>query len=87
MSSHFKYRTRSFTTRLRAARNNLKKAVNEAKNNWIKEKCKQMNDGSMQKGARQCWKALNEINKGLSKTAPAAEKMMTKADGTKCTTA
>ena len=87
MSSHFKYRTRSFATRLRAARNNLKKAVNEAKNNWIKDKCKQMNDGSMQKGTRQCWKALNEIKKGLSKTAPAAEKMMTKADGTKCTTA
>ena len=30
---------------------------------------------------------LNEIKKGLSKTAPAAEKMMTKADGSKCTTA
>ena len=84
-SSHFKYRTRSFAARLRTARKNLKKAVNEAKNNWVKEKCKQINDGSMQKGTGQCWKALNEIKRGLSKTAPAAEKMMTKADGTKCT--
>ena len=46
-----------------------------------------MNDGSMEKGTGKCWKALNEIKKGLSKTAPAAEKIMTKADETKCTTA
>ena len=86
MSSHFKHRTRSVATRLRTARKNLKRAVAEAKNNWIKEKCKQMNEVCMQRGTGQCWKALSEIKKGLSKTTPAAEKMMTKADGTKCAT-
>ena len=86
MSSHFKYRTRSFAARLRTARKNLKRAVCEAKNNWIKVKCKQMNDRASQRGTGQCWKALSEIKKGLSKTSPVAEKMMTKADGTKCTT-
>ena len=86
MSSYFKHRTRSYTARLRTARKKLKTAVSAAKNNWIQEKCKMMNDGGMVRGTGQCWKALGEIKKGLSKTSPAAEKMMTKADGTKCTT-
>ena len=61
----------------------MERAVSD---NWIKDKCKQMNEGSMQRGTGQCWKTINDIKKGLSKTALAAEKMTTKADGTKCTT-
>ena len=33
MSTQFKYRTRSFASRLQTARKNLNKTVNEAKNN------------------------------------------------------
>ena len=65
----------------------MKKAVDGAKNDWVRPKCKQMNDGTLQRGTGQCWKALGEIKRGLSKTSPTAEKMMTKANGTKCTTA
>ena len=83
MSSYFKHRTRSYTAQLRTARKKLKTAVSAAKNKWIQEKCKMMNDGGMERGTGQFWKALGKIKKGLSKTSPAAEKMMTKADGTK----
>ena len=86
MSAFFKNRTRSYTTRLRAARKKLKSAVADAKNKWIQEKCRKMNEASTQRGTAQCWKALKEIKNGLAKTTPATEKMMMKADGTMCTT-
>ena len=38
MAVSFKYKTRSYTLRLRNARKNLKAAVNDAKNAWIKDK-------------------------------------------------
>ena len=53
MSTHFKYCSRYFASRLRTARKNLKKAVNEAKKSWVKGKCKQINDGSIQEGTAQ----------------------------------
>ena len=86
MAVSFKHRTRSHTQRLRRARKNLKAAVTEAKNAWIKDKWNELNKGHLQKGTANCWQALAEIKKGLSKTAPAAVKMMTKEDGTKCVT-
>ena len=84
MAVSFQHRTRSHTQRLRKARKNLKAAVTEAKNAWIKDKWNQLNKGHLQKGTATCWQALGEIKKGLSKTASAAVKMMTKDDGTKC---
>ena len=87
MTAFFNNRTRSYTTRLRAARKKLKSAVATAKNIWIQEKCSKMNEAStLQRGTGQCWKALREIKNGLTKTKPATEKMMMKSDGTLCTT-
>ena len=83
----FRYKTRSLTQRLRSARKNLKVAVNEAKNAWIKDKWNQLNKRHLLKGTANCWQALGEIKKGLSKTAPAAVKMMTKDDKSKCVSA
>ena len=87
MAVSFKYKTRSHTLRLRNARKNLKAAVNDAKNAWIKDKWDKLNKGHLQKGTASCWQALGEIKKGLSKTAPAAVKMMTKEDKSKCVSA
>ena len=87
MAVSFKYKTRSHTMRLRNARKNLKAAVNDAKNAWIKDKWDKLNKGHLQKGTANCWQALGEIKKGLSKTAPAAVKMMTKEDKSKCVSA
>ena len=84
MAVSFQHRTRSHTQRLRKARKNLKAAVTEAKNAWIKDKWNQLNKGHLQKGTATYWQALGEIKKGLSKTASAAVKMMTKDNGTKC---
>ena len=83
----FRYKTRSLTQRLRSARKNLKVAVTEAKNAWIKDKWNQLNKRHLQRGTANCWQALGEIKKGLSKTAPAAVKMMTKDDKSKCVSA
>ena len=83
----FRYKTRSLTQRLRSARKNLKVAVNEAKNAWIKDKWNQLNKRHLLKRTANCWQALGEIKKGLSKTAPAAVKMMTKDDKSKCVSA
>ena len=83
----FRYKTRSLTQRLRSARKNLKVAVTEAKNAWIKDKWNQLNKRHLLKGTANCWQALGEIKKGLSKTAPAAVKMMTKDDKSKCVSA
>ena len=83
----FRYKTRSLTQRLRSARKNLKVAVNEAKNAWIKDKWNQLNKRHLQRGTANCWQALGEIKKGLSKTVPAAVKMMTKDDKSKCVSA
>ena len=83
----FRYKTRSLTQRLRSARKNLKVAVNESKNAWIKDKWNQLNKRHLQRGTANCWQALGEIKKGLSKTVPAAVKMMTKDDKSKCVSA
>ena len=83
----FRYKTRSLTQRLRSARKNLKVAVTEAKNAWIKDKWNQLNKRHLQRGTANCWQALGEIKKGLSKTVPAAVKMMTKDDKSKCVSA
>ena len=45
-----------------------------------------MNSSSSKNGTSGCWKALKELKKGLTKTRPTASQMMTKSDGTKCTT-
>ena len=45
-----------------------------------------MNTASGKRGTAGCWKALKEIKTSLTKTRPAASQMMTKKDGTKCST-
>ena len=82
-----KKRTRAHTLRLRKARKNLKSAVTEAKNEWIKERCDILNQAGTLKGTSQCWKAVTELKKGLAKTRPSAETMMKKADGSTCKSA
>ena len=59
----FRYKTRSLTQRLRSARKNLKVAVTEAKNAWIKDKWNQLNKRHLQRGTANCWQALGEIKK------------------------
>ena len=54
MAVSFKYKTRSHTLRLRNARKNLKAAVNDAKNAWIKDKWDKLNKGHLQKGTANC---------------------------------
>ena len=86
-ASLFGRRTRRHTLQLRAARKALKKAVARAKNSWITEQCRAMNEGSATKsGTKQCWDALSKLRNGLSKTRPSAERTMRKEDGTPCKT-
>ena len=80
------HRTRSRTLRLRKARRELKTVIREIKNKWIQQKCDVMNDSSSKNGTAGCWKALKELKNGLTKTRPTASQMMTKSDGSKCTT-
>ena len=79
-------RTRSITERLRALRKKLKETILNLKNKWIQSKCRQMNEASGKRGTASCWKTLKEIKCGLSKTRPAVSQMMTKKDGSKCST-
>ena len=53
---------------------------------WIQQKCEVLNDSSSKNGTAGCWKALKELKNGLTKTRATASQMMTKSDGSKCTT-
>ena len=63
------------------------RSARKTKNAWIKDKWNQLNKRHLQRGTANCWQALGEIKKGLSKTVPAAVKMMTKDDKSKCVSA
>ena len=43
-------------------------------------------EASAKRGTASCWKTLKEIKCGLTKTRPAVSQMMTKKDGSKCST-
>ena len=80
-------RLRSQTLRLRNARKNLKKAVEDAKNQWVKEHCSQLNDSMVNaRGTRPAWEAIGKLKAGMSKTKPSTVKIMKKPDGSICTT-
>ena len=86
MTAHLKRSSRMNAQRLRQARKNLKSAISKAKNKWIESKCKMINDASSSRGGTKVsWDTVNELRGGLSKPKPSSEKMMTKDDGSKCT--
>ena len=78
-------RMRSQTLKLRTARKKLSRAVISAKDEWIREQCKLLNDSTANtKGTKPAWDAVKKLKSGLSKTRPSAVKKMKKKDGTLC---
>ena len=59
---------RSQTLKLRAARKKLSRAVISAKDEWIREQCKLLNDSTANtKGTKPAWDAVKKLKAGLSK--------------------
>ena len=79
----FQRRSRASTLHLRATRKAVKCAVAKAKSDWIMKHCNTMNEAGVH-GTKQSWDAVNMLRSGLSKSRPSANRMMTKEDGTKC---
>ena len=80
-----KYRFRSQTIKLRSARKKLNRAVAAAKDDWIGEQCKLLNDGTTNtRGTKPAWDAVKKLKAGLSKSRPSSVKRMKKPDGTVC---
>ena len=61
----FNRRTRACTKILQRARQKLKSAVKDAKDNWIKDQCGVLN---LQFGTKHAWDSLKSLKAGLSKT-------------------
>ena len=78
-----KKRTRAKTIKLRLARKALTRALSIAKNDWISEQCKTLNNNF---GTKAAWELVAKIKSGLSKTRPSSIRQMTKPDGSKCQT-
>lgn len=79
--------TRSTKQRLTEARKKVKNAVTAAKNKWLIDKCKRLNEAAgARRGTKSCWDTVSLLKKGLSKVKPANERMMKKEDGTMCAT-
>ena len=79
--------TRSSHKKLKGARKKVKSAVTAAKNSWLMEKCRDLNEAvGAKRGTKSCWDTVSLLKKGFSKTTPATERMMTKEDGSKCVT-
>jgi exonuclease III len=75
--------TRSATFRLRKARKELKSEIARTKNNWILNICKELNGPPNRTSIY--WDKVKLLRKGLSNIKVSSEKMMKKADGSKCT--
>ena len=76
--------TRSTTNRVRRARKKLKSAVSRAKNKWILNVCKKLNESSAsRKGTKVCWDSIKRLKNGFTKPKSSAERKMTKEDGSK----
>ncbi|MEM7298512.1 MAG: hypothetical protein AAF391_09640, partial [Bacteroidota bacterium] len=77
LSSKIARHTRSSVYRLRTCRKNLKSAINRAKNEWIYNNCRNLNDANASRhGTKVCWDKLKTLQKGLIKPKPPLEKMM-----------
>ena len=80
-------RTRADSSRIRKIRKELKKAVQSAKNAWISEQCKRLNESSSGKGGtKTSWEMVSRLKNGLSKAKPSKDQRMQKEDGTLATT-
>ena len=73
MRNVFNRRTRRSTEKVKQARKNLKAAVHEAKNKWIKFLCVSLNTTI---AAKLAWDAINTLKGGLSKTKPSSSKQL-----------
>ena len=71
------------TARFKQACENLKAAVHEAKNKWIKSQCASLNTNI---GKKSAWDAINTFKGGLSKPRPSSSNQMKCPDGSLCQT-
>ena len=74
----FNRRTHQSTARLKQAHKNLKAAVHEAKNKWIKSQYASLNTNI---GTKSAWDAINTLKGGLSKTKPSSSNQMKRPGG------
>ena len=80
-------RLRSSTLKLRAARKKLAKAVQKAKNAWLKQQCTMLNDGVLNaRGTKPAWDAIGKLKSGMAKTRPATVQCMKRPDKSVCKT-
>ena len=75
-------RTRSNCSKLRAVRKKLKKEINNAKNDWLRKQCLNLNCF----GTKQAWDSIKNLKGTLTKVKSSSTKPMKKSDGTVCST-
>ena len=63
----------------------MKDAVTNAKNSWIEEKCKLLNE-SVQRGTKDSWELLGKLKSGLDRSKTVNSTKMKKPDGSLCET-
>lgn len=75
-------RTRQNSSKLRQSRKVLKLDIKNAKNDWIKHQCQNINNF----GTKGAWDAIKQLRGALTKVKPSVVKKMRRPDGTFCTT-
>ena len=75
-------RTRSNSANLRKARKQLKTAILDSKNDWLKKPCQLLNNF----GTKQAWDSIKKLKGTLTKIKPSSTKQMKHSDGTLCST-
>ena len=75
-------KSRLNTNNLRKARKKLKDAVNDAKNEWLRNQCNNINNF----GTRQAWNSINQLKGAFIKVKPSTTKQMKRLNGTLCET-
>ena len=63
----------------------MKDAVTNAKNSWIEEKCKLLNE-SVQRGTKDSWELLGKLKSDLDRSKTVNSTKMKKPDGSLCET-
>ena len=81
------HRTRKNTKTVKECRKAIKKCVKKAKNDWITQTQGKLSFENASHNTKQCWDAVKNLKKGLSKTRTAQITKMKNEDGPICTNA
>ena len=85
MQAVYSNRTEENRTRLRSCRKAVKSAISKAKNSWIEEQCKLLNN-SVQHGTEDLWELLGKLKSGLDRSQSVNVTKMKKPGGSLCET-